>query len=77
MAERLYKENTDTLFLDDRHELLNLYGSNCAVCRSFVKDDYYCPAYPNGIPDELLEGTEKHEKLRPDQVGTTVFQHKN
>ena len=73
MAERLYKEKTDMLYLDDRHEILSIYESQCSHCKNFEKWDYFCDAYPNGIPDELLEGTEKHNEVRNDQVGTTIF----
>ena len=57
MVKRLYKDENDRgKSLDDRHEILNVYRSQCAHCKHFKRDDYYCPAYPDGIPDELLEG---------------------
>ncbi len=74
MTKRLYTEKIQGSILDDRHEVFNLYGSQCAVCKHFVMNDYYCPAYPYGIPDQLLDGSEKHNKLRPDQTGSTTFE---
>ena len=77
MAERLYIEGNRNNILDDRHQILNIYGSQCAVCKHFVEDDYYCSAYPDGIPDELLDGSQKHDKTRQDQTGSTIFEPEN
>ena len=62
--------------MDDRHELLNVYLSPCSFCKHFVSDDYYCPAYPDGIPDSLLAGEERHDTILPDQTGTTIHEKK-
>lgn len=32
-----------------------------------------CPAFPDGIPDEIAYGSDKHTSVRPDQKGTFVF----
>ena len=75
MVKRLYKDENDRgKSLDDRHEILNVYRSQCAQCKHFKRDDYYCPAYPDGIPDELLEGDATHDKRRTDQTGDTLFE---
>jgi len=37
---------------------------------------YFCPAYPDGIPDEILHGDDDHVKVRPDQVGDYKFTFK-
>lgn len=37
---------------------------------------YYCPAYPDGIPMEIEDGTDNHAKERPDQVEGYVFESK-
>ena len=58
--------------LDDRHELLNLYLSQCARCKHF--DNYTCAAFPDGIPEKLLTGEQKHDKIIPGQTGSTVFE---
>ncbi len=75
MVKRLYKDESDRgKSLDDRHEILNVYRSQCARCKHFKEDDYYCLAYPDGIPDKLLEGDATHDKIRPDQMGDTLFE---
>lgn len=75
MVKRLYKDpSRKGTILDDRHELFDMYLSPCATCKHFNKDDYYCPAYPDGIPDELLSGKVQHNQVRKDQQGTTIFE---
>ncbi|WP_032849878.1 hypothetical protein [Bacteroides sp. 2_2_4] len=74
MVQRFYKEKTDGFILDDRHEILSLYISQCARCKHFMEDDYYCSAYPDGIPDRLLEGSDTHDVIQPDQVGNTLYE---
>lgn len=75
MVKRLFKEPDERhRILDDRHEILNIYGSQCGRCKHFIQNDYYCPAYPEGIPDGLLEGNASHDKRHPDQTGDTIFE---
>lgn len=74
MVKRLYKNGNEHSCLDDRHEILNLYGSQCARCKHFHEEDYYCLAYPDGIPDELLSGKEKHNSIIKGQKGEIVFE---
>lgn len=76
MAQRLYKSKEERLtacIIDDRHEVLSLYGSNCANCIHFEDWDYFCAAYPDGIPDELLSGKMRHDKIIKGQTGQTVY----
>ena len=76
MAKRLYKSKEDKesqVIIDDRHEILGLYTSQCANCKHFEEWDYFCAAYPNGIPDNLLSGKEKHNKKRTDQEGNITY----
>jgi hypothetical protein len=42
-----------------------------------MEDDYYCSAYPDGIPDRLLEGSDTHDVIQPDQVGNTLYEPEN
>ena len=67
MVQRLYKDKTAGMILDDRH----------ARCKHFMEDDYYCSAYPDGIPDRLLEGSDTHDVIQPDQVGNTLYEPEN
>jgi hypothetical protein len=78
MAQRIYKDKEDRdkklgLVIDDRHELLAIYSSQCAICKHFERWDYFCLSYPNGIPDKLLSGEWKHDEIRADQAGTNTF----
>lgn len=34
---------------------------------------HVCPAFPNGIPEEIAYGTNKHLTLHPQQVGLMLF----
>jgi len=34
-----------------------------------------CPAYPEGIPEDIAYGEEKHLTVRPDQKRTDVFEY--
>ncbi len=77
MVQRLYKDKTAGMILDDRHEVLSIYNSQCACCKHFMEDDYYCSAYPGGIPDRLLEGSDTHDVIQPDQVGNTLYEPEN
>ena len=75
-SEGVYKDNETVAVIDDRHEIFNIYGSQCSKCKHFEEWDYFCPAYQNGIPDELLSGVQKHNKIRIDQDGSTIFEPK-
>ena len=75
MVKRLNKDpKTTGPILDDRCHYFNRYESSCASCKHFKREDFYCSAYPNGIPDELLLGEEHHNQVRKDQTGNTVFE---
>lgn len=74
MVNRFYPAGNKHTMLDHRHEIFSIYGSPCGSCKHFVEDDYYCPAYPDGIPDRLLEGKDSHDEVRKDQTGTTVYE---
>lgn len=76
---RLYfREKMDKggYILNDKHEVLNLYSSQCAICKHFKEDSYSCAAFPEGIPDEILDGSKKHNSVLPSQKGTIVFSKK-
>lgn len=58
--------------IDDRHEIFNMYLSQCEKCKHF-KDGCTCKAFPNGIPDEILDASKQHNEIRKGQTGNTVF----
>ena len=33
----------------------------------------YCPAFPDGIPEEIVNGSDSHTSVRSDQTGTFVY----
>jgi hypothetical protein len=51
-----------------------IYKSLCTYCRHFDMDKLTCPAYPSGIPEDLLSGKNRHEQVRSDQTGSIVFE---
>ena len=76
MAKRIYiskAEKDENTTIDDRHELLNIYKSKCCRCKFFQEWDFFCLAFPDGIPDEYLSGEKVHDKIDKDQVGDTMF----
>jgi len=34
----------------------------------------YCPAFPDGIPDDIAYGEDKHTEVHKDQVGTLTYE---
>jgi len=81
MAERLYKNKEDmklrqSLILDDRHQFFNYFTSPCGKCKHFEEWDFFCVAFPSGIPNNILEGANKHNYVIRGQVGKTVFEKK-
>jgi hypothetical protein len=79
MAERFYKSEEgkkardECRIIDDRHEIFNIYKSKCGMCKHFQEWDYFCAAFPDGIPDEYLSADKVHDKIDKGQVGDTVF----
>lgn len=35
-----------------------------------------CPAFPDGIPDAIAYGNDKHASVWPDQKGTFIFEER-
>lgn len=66
-------EDNFAFTLDDRHEIFNMYESQCARCVHFDLDNYSCPAFPRGIPEEILSAKQTHDNSYPGQTGDTIF----
>lgn len=52
---------------------MNINIKYCEKCIHFEGVDFACPAFPSGIPTEILSGKIKHASKFPEQVGTDVF----
>ena len=70
-------KKSDYIFvLDDRHEIFNMYRSPCATCRHYDSEHYSCQAFPDGIPDSILEGNSQHNTVIPGQKGNKSYSAK-
>lgn len=63
--------------LDDRHEIFKIYSSSCSLCKFFEEKYYTCAAFPNGIPDDILSGENKHNKPEKSQSDNSIVFTKN
>ena len=48
----------------------------CFNCKHFREFEGGCDAFPDGIPDEITSGENKHAKPLPDQGNAIVFEEK-
>ncbi len=61
---------------EDMHELRL---SPCPDCKHFdfkraeQTGEWVCSAFPEGIPEEIVQGRSRHPSALPDQVGEYVF----
>lgn len=46
---------------------------NCSNCKNYLGDNT-CLAFPDGIPDEILNGDNDHSKPLPNQDNDIVFE---
>lgn len=49
---------------------------SCATCKHINEwnGEYTCKAFPNGIPDQILNGENKHTKPTKSQENKIVFE---
>jgi hypothetical protein len=45
----------------------------CFICEHLNDPNLSCPAYPDGIPMDILKGMRCHTKVFKDQAGQTVY----
>jgi len=64
------------LILNDKHEIFNIYKSQCATCIRFDMFEYSCEAFPKGIPNNLLTGETTHLVPFDGQRNTLVYKPK-
>jgi len=48
--------------------------SLCQTCLHCQESEFICDAYPSGIPDDILINAIMHDKVLPDQEGTTTYE---
>lgn len=46
----------------------------CSSCRHFDRINGGCAAFPEGIPDEITSGENKHSEPLPDQENRIIFE---
>jgi hypothetical protein len=48
----------------------------CERCKHILneKPGYFCKAFPEGIPEEILTGDNNHSKPLPEQTNDIVFE---
>ena len=46
---------------------------SCVGCSYYKSDPDRCPAFPEGIPEEIGTGKLNHDRVFPGQVGDFVF----
>lgn len=46
----------------------------CFKCKHFRIGPGGCNAFPNGIPDEITSGENKHSEVLPSQINKIVFE---
>ena len=49
----------------------------CDLCRHSLITHYTCLAFPDGIPEEILKGENRHSKPLPGQKNDIVFELKH
>ena len=49
----------------------------CDLCKHILVRRYTCEAFPQGIPEEILNGKNNHSKTLPEQGNNIVFGFKN
>lgn len=49
----------------------------CDFCKNIIKKGNLCSAFPKGIPKEIIEGKNLHQKPLPKQGNDIVFEKAN
>ena len=49
----------------------------CDLCRHSLIRHYTCLAFPDGIPEEILKGENRHSKPLPEQKNDLIFKLKH
>jgi hypothetical protein len=49
----------------------------CDLCKHILIVRYTCEAFPEGIPEEILNGKNNHSRILPKQENNIVFGFRN
>lgn len=63
--------------INDRHQYYKVYLSVCSHCVLFDVVNINCKAFKNGIPVEILNGSNDHSKPLKGQNNDIVFESIN
>jgi hypothetical protein len=55
-------------------EIIEAETSQCTNCKHCNETEFICPAYPYGIPDEVLRNEILHDEVLDNQFGDIVFE---
>lgn len=63
--------------IDHKHEIYKVYSSSCTRCKNkFDNEAFTCLAFPEGIPDKILEGRDMHVVPFEGQKNDIVYSKK-
>lgn len=63
-------DDKDKIMLDG--EKYVPFASDCTMCDHFNDDNFRCAAFPDGIPDTILTGHQKHKSVIAGQKGNYI-----
>lgn len=64
------------IVLDDAMLSEKNFSDVCTMC-GYFESNRRCPAFPNGIPDDIWDGENKHTEIHKKQVGQYLFVYVN
>jgi hypothetical protein len=70
---------SDDIQLDGKDFYMGFFSDVCSSCKhqyDVIEKGRTCKAFPEGIPDEIWLGENKHLKPLPDQKNDIVFEKK-
>ena len=64
------------IIINDKHLTFKPFNSVCSDCKYFNIELFNCKAFEKGIPDEILDGSNKHSNPLDNQKNNIVFTKK-
>ena len=50
-----------------------IFNPSCGHCKNYL-GNWNCQAYPEGIPEDIKNGSSKHKRIRKDQSNDVIFE---